>query len=76
VDAHQRIAVVVIRAWVETGSEEPLRIRITTVRDVSEPWRTVGVASGIDDACSIVRSWLERFSAEAGLTALHPDREG
>jgi len=46
----------------ETGAQEPLRVRITTARDVTEPLQTIGVAADIDEACEIIRSWLEQFA--------------
>jgi hypothetical protein len=62
VDAPERVAVAVIRAWMDAETRESLKIRITTARDVTERSRTIGVAADIDDACAIVRSWLERFA--------------
>ena len=61
-DTPERVAVAVIRAWMDAEARESLKIRITTARDVAERSRTIGVAADIDDACAIVRSWLERFA--------------
>jgi len=51
------VAAAVVRAWTEAGAPGALKIRITT--DVDGQFRTVGVASSIDNACAIIRAWLE-----------------
>jgi hypothetical protein len=58
--ASERVAAAVIRAWIESGNTGALKIRITA--DVGGQRRTVGVASDIDIACAMVRSWLEGFA--------------
>jgi hypothetical protein len=58
--ASEHVAAAVIRAWIEAGSDGALKIRITT--DVDGQRRTVGVASNIDTACAMVRTWLEGFA--------------
>ena len=57
-----RFAAAVIRAWVESGDEGALKIRITTSGDMHGAGETLGVASDVDVACSIVRAWLEGFA--------------
>lgn len=55
--ASEYVAAAVVRAWIEAGPPGALKIRITT--DVDGQFRTVGVASSIDHACAIIRTWLE-----------------
>jgi len=55
--ASEYVAAAVVRAWTEAGAPGALKIRITT--DVDGQFRTVGVASSIDNACAIIRAWLE-----------------
>jgi hypothetical protein len=65
VDAEsERIAVAVIRAWIEVGVEGALKVRVTTRGDLEGTTETIGVASSIDGACAIVRAWLEGFVAD------------
>jgi hypothetical protein len=61
--APERVAAAVIRAWIEPGGA--LKIRITTAGDVDGAAHTVGVASSIDVACTMVRAWLESLSLDA-----------
>jgi copper(I)-binding protein len=55
--ASEYVAAAVVRAWIEAGQPGALKVRITT--DVDGQLRTVGVASSIDNACAIIRTWLE-----------------
>jgi hypothetical protein len=65
----ERAAAAIIRAWIEPGTEGALKIRITTNGDIESRRQTVGVASSIDEACSIVRAWLEAFVRQANNAA-------
>ena len=66
-ESPERVAVAILRAWVEPGTDDTLKIRITTARGMTEAGRTIGVAADIDDACAIVRSWLEGFATTTEL---------
>ena len=70
-ESPERVAVAILRAWVEPGTDDSLKIRITTAGGMTEVGRTIGVAADIDGACAIVRSWLEGFS-----TTTAPPRAG
>ena len=50
-----------IRAWID-GDPPILKIRVTSKGDLRGRRQTIGVASDIDEACDIVRIWLETFS--------------
>jgi hypothetical protein len=64
VESRERVGVAILRAWVEPGTEDTLKIRVTTAGD-TEIGRSIGVAADIDSACSIIRSWLEGFATTA-----------
>lgn len=61
----ERVAAAVIRAWIEPGDGGALKIRITTAGVVDGAAHTVGVASSIDVACTMIRAWLESLSLDA-----------
>jgi len=65
VESRERVAVAILRAWVEPGTDDTLKIRVTTARDVTATARTIAVAADIDSACAIIRSWLEGFATPA-----------
>jgi hypothetical protein len=71
-DQRQLVVLATIRAWVETGPEPRLRVRLTAVRDLQsdEPW-TVVVASA-DEACEQIRGLLTQLAAA---TAQPPEEE-
>ena len=49
----------VLRVWREEDQE--LRARITHTSDVLSQTQTMLVASGVDQICEFVRSWLEHL---------------
>lgn len=51
-----------LRAWIE-GDPPNLRMRITRASDISTGQKDSTSAASIDDACAIVRRWLEDFAA-------------
>jgi hypothetical protein len=57
-----RVGVLVVRVWVESGSgPEALRARLTSRLDVDEEnEETIGAVS-IDEILGLTRAWLERF---------------
>jgi hypothetical protein len=62
----ERIGVLVIRAWVE-GDPGGVRMRITCTSDISTREEDATSAASIDEACAIVRRWLEAFAARDGV---------
>lgn len=59
-------ALLIIRAWVEPLSEEPLRAQLRMTGDVSLGIeRTVAFARA-DDVCDAVRDWLAAVVRDAG----------
>ena len=55
----KRTGVLVLRAWRESGVA--VRARITHTADVLSDTQTSVAASGVDDICEVVRTWLELF---------------
>ena len=56
--ASDRTALLIIRAWTEEGSSEPLRAHIRLTSDVSSGIdRTLTLAQA-DAVCATVREWL------------------
>jgi hypothetical protein len=60
----ERTGVLVIRAWIE-GERPSLRLRITWTLDVSDPVEQSATTTSVEEACAVVRRWLEGFEAEA-----------
>jgi hypothetical protein len=52
-----------MRVWIE-GSAGDLRVRIMHMVDAASTRQEVLTASSIDEACALVRGWLEFFLAE------------
>jgi hypothetical protein len=55
-------AILVMRAWTE--GEDALRVRVLELCELRSESRTLGVAATVDDACEIVRSWLESLPSQ------------
>jgi len=55
----------VIRAWLEEGSEQPLRAHIRLTADVSRGFERGMTLAEVDAACQTVRAWLEEMLAGA-----------
>ena len=65
----ERTGVLIIRAWVEAGSSDPLRVQIRIVDDVStHDERRVALVRP-DAVCAAVMEWLEELTAETGQPA-------
>jgi hypothetical protein len=59
---HERVAVVVIRAWLEPVGAHPFRARITTRLDLEAGADQVEAAASIEDVIVRVERWLREFS--------------
>lgn len=57
----ERVGVLVIRAWKE-GEPPTIRLRITSRLDLEGDGEQTVAASAVDDACAVVRGWLEEFA--------------
>jgi len=64
-----RTALLIIRAWIEPGSAEPLRAQVRLIADVSEGGaggeRTVNLTR-TDAVCATVREWLDDLLKAVG----------
>ena len=59
-----RFAIAVVRAWIEPGRPNTLKVRIMQGPDEVGRDRTIGVASDADGAAEIVRQWLLGFALD------------
>jgi hypothetical protein len=53
--------VLVIRGWIE-GEPPSLRLRITQTLDVAARDEKSTVTADVDEACAVVRRWLEALA--------------
>jgi hypothetical protein len=63
-DRTEHLAVAVVRAWIEAAPPGALKIRIVTSPGLRKRGRTLGVASDAEEACAIIRKWLDAFTSE------------
>ena len=54
-----------VRAWIE-GEPPSLRIRIVRTLDISGGQEESTAVASVDEACAVVRDWLEEFVAVTG----------
>jgi|HubBroStandDraft_6_1064221.scaffolds.fasta_scaffold425524_2 hypothetical protein len=59
--ASETTGVLIIRAWIEPGSSEPLRARVRTTTDVSGGAERTQTFSKAEDVCAAVRAWLSEI---------------
>ena len=57
-----RAAVLVIRLWHEETNEPTLRARILESEDVTSASTNATVAGTVDEICTIVKAWADRFA--------------
>lgn len=63
------LGIAVLRAWLETGTEPRLRVRITETTDPVDDQPTATVVASADEACVAIRRWLDRLlEIESGAT--------
>lgn len=60
-----RTGVLILRAWLEEGSSEPLRVQIRSTTDVSAGEERSVTLSRRDSIRTAVEDWLDEFVAEA-----------
>jgi len=58
-----RAALFVVRAWHEEGSTKPLRVHLRQTHDVDHGFESVLTLADIEEACTVLRGWLESFLA-------------
>ncbi len=60
-----RPGLLIIRAWIEEGSSEPLRAQVRVADDVSAGFDRVLTLSRADAVCATVGEWLEDLVSKA-----------
>lgn len=65
-DSH-RTGVLIIRAWIEEGSSEPLRARVRLTTDVSAGVERTLTLVRHEEVCAAVEDWLADFLVSAKL---------
>ena len=56
-----RVGLLILRAWTEEGSSEPLRVHFRVTSDVASGVERETNLADIDGVCDSVREWLEGF---------------
>lgn len=62
----ERSALLIIRAWVEPLSEEPLRAQLRMTGDVSLGFERAVTLARPDEVCAAVREWLTSVVGDGG----------
>jgi hypothetical protein len=57
----ERARIMILRAWVEAGAHQRLRVRVTQVTHEHSGEPMFSAAATIDDVCALVRAWLEEL---------------
>ena len=60
----ERTGVLVLRVWIEAGSESGLRARITTENELGSQERVSVVAGTVEQVVEFVEQWVKGFVAE------------
>jgi hypothetical protein len=62
--AHDPTSLLIIRAWVEEGSEKSLRAFVRHTTDVSVGFEHAETLTDVDAATELVRLWLRNVLSE------------
>ena len=62
----ERSQTMILRAWVEAGSQHRLRVRMTRVTQDRRSEPAISAAVTIDYVCALVRAWLEGLLDDTG----------
>ena len=60
-----RTGLLIIRAWIEEGSSEPLRAQLQLSTDVSAGFERTLTFASAEAVCAAVHEWLAEISSEA-----------
>jgi hypothetical protein len=66
-------ALMIIRAWIEPGSSEPLRAQIRISTDVSAGIERTLTLARPEAVCATVQSWLAEIVSRADTGGTQPD---
>jgi hypothetical protein len=61
----ERTGVLVLRVWIEAGSDGGLRARITTENELGSRERVSVVAGSVQQVVQFVEQWVKGFVAES-----------
>ncbi|MEA2703995.1 MAG: hypothetical protein QOJ69_1112 [Actinomycetota bacterium] len=67
-----RLGLLIIRAWIEEGSAEPLRAKVRIVTDVSADEGATRTFARSEDVLATVREWLAGIPTDCHLPGLSP----
>ena len=56
-----------MRAWHEEGSTKPLRVHLRQTHDVDHGFESTLTLADVEEACTVLRGWLESFLADRTL---------
>ncbi|MEA2828961.1 MAG: hypothetical protein QOG43_3400 [Actinomycetota bacterium] len=56
-----RTGLLIIRAWIEEGSEEPLRAQVRIIDDVSAGVERTQALARVEEVVATVQAWLADF---------------
>jgi len=56
-----RTGLLIIRAWIEEGSSEPLRVQVRICTDVATGLEHTLTTTRADAVCAAVREWLDEM---------------
>lgn len=57
----ERAGVMIVRVWIEGGSGNGLRARLTESTDLASREQETYAAASVDEVVELVRAWVERF---------------
>ena len=60
-----RTALLIIRAWIEEGSPEPLRAQVRLTADVARGFEASSTLAEAEAICATVQAWLADLVADA-----------
>ena len=63
--SREKRALLIVHAWIEQGSDRPLRAHVRATADVDAGFEIDLTLSDIDLACNVVRDWLGRVAASS-----------
>lgn len=63
--AIDRTGVLIIRAWIEEGSSEPLRAQLLMTNDISQGYERTVTLSRSEAVTAQVEEWLSEFLRDA-----------
>jgi hypothetical protein len=59
--AAERTGILVVRVWLEPGTPDRLRARLTQAADLGDPPTTLATTADVPGVCAAVEAWLRQF---------------